>query len=76
MAKQTQSTKGKTEPRKGMPSRRLGESEIKQRYELDADKDIRAEVTNAALTLAEAVEKRRAGAFPRHRRWLEDPRPK
>ncbi|MDX8442232.1 hypothetical protein [Mesorhizobium australafricanum] len=75
MAKQTQSTKANTEPRKGMPSPRLGESEFKRRYELNADKDIQAEVTNAALALAEAVEKRRAGAFPAVGAGREDPRP-
>ncbi|MGX8012847.1 flavodoxin family protein [Mesorhizobium sp. ORM8.1] len=32
MAEQTQSTKANIEPRKGMPSPRLGESEFKQRY--------------------------------------------
>ncbi|MBZ9811263.1 MULTISPECIES: flavodoxin family protein [unclassified Mesorhizobium] len=44
--------------------------------ELDADHAIQAEVRNAALALAEAVEKRRAGELPAIGTGLDDPRPK
>ncbi|TIT76267.1 MAG: flavodoxin family protein [Mesorhizobium sp.] len=44
--------------------------------ELDADRAVQAEVRNAALALAEAVEKRRTGSFPTIGTGLEDPRPK
>ncbi|TPL40201.1 flavodoxin family protein [Mesorhizobium sp. B2-4-6] len=48
----------------------------KSHDELDADKDIQAEVINAALALAEAVGKRRAGDFPTIGARFEDPRQK
>ncbi|RWG31088.1 flavodoxin family protein [Mesorhizobium sp.] len=44
--------------------------------ELDADHAVQTEVRNAALALAEAVEKRRAGSFQTIGAGLEDPRPK
>ena len=44
--------------------------------ELDADRAVQAEVRNAALALAEAVEKRRAGELPPIGAGLDDPRPK
>ncbi|AZO28519.1 MULTISPECIES: flavodoxin family protein [unclassified Mesorhizobium] len=44
--------------------------------ELDADHAVQAEVRNAALALAEAIEKRRAGSFQTTGIGLEDPRPK
>ncbi|TIS90389.1 MAG: NADPH-dependent FMN reductase, partial [Mesorhizobium sp.] len=44
--------------------------------ELDADHAVQTEVRNAALALAEAVEKRRAGSFQTIGAVLEDPRPK
>lgn len=44
--------------------------------ELDADSAVQTEVASAALALAEAVEKRRAGSFETIGAALEDPRPK
>lgn len=44
--------------------------------ELDTDEAVQAEVRNAVLALAEAVEKRRAGSFPTIGTGLVDPRPK
>jgi multimeric flavodoxin WrbA len=44
--------------------------------ELDADRAVQMEVRNAALALAEAVEKRRAGSLEAIGAALEDPRPK